>query len=98
MRKLYGKIFVNASDETRNGDSEYKFTCYVAAPEMANTITAELYDSSGNPLQTQTYSVQQYITEFDAIHDFSDTDLQTVKESVSGYAITKDFDLLGNSL
>ncbi len=133
---------VNASDETRNGDSEYKFTCYVAAPEMASTITAVLYDSSGNTLQTQEYSVQQYITEFEtergkypayavnaveamadyghyaleylaeskrwtkdesgkyngmftpinAIHNFTAEDLQAVKDSVSGYEITKDPD------
>ena len=37
-------------------------------------------------------------TPIDAIHDFSDTDLQTVKESVSWYAITKDFDFFGSSL
>lgn len=133
---------VNASDETRNGDNEYKFTCYVAAPEMASTITAVLYDSSGNTLQTQEYSVQQYITEFEtergkypayavnaveamadyghyaleylaeskrwtkdesgkyngmftpinAIHNFTADDLQTVKDSVSGYAISKNPD------
>lgn len=133
---------VNASDETQNGDNEYKFTCYVAAPEMASTITAVLYDSSGNTLQTQEYSVQQYITEFEtergkypayavnaveamadyghyaleylaeskhwtkdesgkyngmftpinAIHNFTPEDLQTVKDSVSGYEITKDPD------
>ena len=139
---------MNASDETRNGDNEYKFTCYVAAPEMASTITAVLYDSSGNTLQTQEYSVQQYITEFEteagnfpayavnaveamadyghyaleylaeskrwtkdesgkyngmftpinAIHNFTADDLQTVKDSVSGYEITKDPDNSGKGI
>ena len=34
---------------------------------MANTITATLYDTDGNTLQTKTYSVQEYITNFRAI-------------------------------
>ncbi len=134
---------VEASDETRAGENEYKFTCYVAVPEIANTITATLYGSSGNTLETKTYSVQEYITAFEAeaskypdytvnaveaiadyghyalaylaeskrwateggvvngmfqpinaVHNFNDTDLQAVKEAVSGYAITKDPDNL----
>lgn len=52
---------INCSDATVV-DGQYKFTCYVNAIQMADTITATYYYGTDNAeMIVQTYSVQQYI-------------------------------------
>ena len=63
---------INASDLTP-ANGEYTFTCRVSAVEMANTIRAELFDTSNQTLATQDYSVQQYVKTYFQLYskDFS---------------------------
>ncbi len=50
---------VNLSDLTPEADGTYKVTCFVAAKEMNDTITATL-TADGEVLSTDTYSVAEY--------------------------------------
>lgn len=54
------RVFISeAKPETVDGKTCYKFPCYVAAAEMTDTITAQLY-YGGNSSEEFTYSVTEY--------------------------------------
>ncbi len=51
---------VSVKDVSKNG-GHYKFTCYIAVKEIADTITAQLFDGNNAALTEQyTYSVKEY--------------------------------------
>ncbi len=50
------------SQAVKNSDGTYRFSCVLAARNMADTVTAQVYTSSGAVGASKAYSVREYCT------------------------------------
>jgi hypothetical protein len=79
-----GKVTkVSYSEDQKLSDGRYKFTCYVNAIQMADTITAA-YFSGGEQKAVREYSVKEYIEKVVDASNMSETAINLVK-SIADY-------------
>ena len=62
----------------------YGFTCYVTSVQMADEITATFHYGNGKTI-SQTYSVAQYVKDFEAVRDRFDAATIKAVEAIADY-------------